>query len=102
AEYFFPGENPIGQQILRSPTDSNPPTIVGVAADVRFGGPATGPERELFMPEAQYPWGSNAIVVRGRGIPASLLPSVRAALRKVDPTIPLSNVAPMGDLLAEL
>ena len=32
AELWFPGQNPIGRRLLTSPTDSNPATIVGIAA----------------------------------------------------------------------
>src|ERR1039457_1702228 len=53
--FSFPGESPLGKTILTGFDGSGPMTIVGVAGDVRSGGPAEAPGPELYMPFQQHP-----------------------------------------------
>jgi putative ABC transport system permease protein len=42
-----------------------------------------------------------ALIVRTSGDPKMLVPAVMAALQRIDPTLPLYNVKPMTEVLAE-
>jgi putative ABC transport system permease protein len=99
AAEFFPGENAVGQQFLVSPVDSVPATVVGVVEDVRFAGPASEPQRELFQPFAQSPWSAAAVVVRTEGSPMASLNALRGVVRELDPKLPLIGAAPMAEHL---
>jgi putative ABC transport system permease protein len=76
--------------------------VVGVVSDVTQVSLALGGSDAVYVPEEQWqsPDGVMSLVVRARGDPAALLPAVRQALWSVDPTLPISRVATMQDLVA--
>jgi predicted permease len=75
--------------------------IVGVVRDVRFGGPESRPMPALYEPiRSQSLFGSVFFVVRAEGDPRALAPTVRAAVARIDPAIPLFNVRTFDDVRA--
>jgi predicted permease len=97
ARAIFPGEDPIGLRIRLNPRDPKTPwaTIVGIVKDVREWGldvPAR-PVAYYSLPQ-RAPMGAY-LVVRTRQSSSSLLASLQAELRAVDPNLPLYDVAPM-------
>ena len=82
-------------------------TIVGVVSDIRSGGPAQEARPEFFLPIAQVPpaawtWQRFAmtIVARARnGDAASITPAVRAAVRRIEPTVPVYAVLVVEEAL---
>ncbi|MBZ5494935.1 MAG: ADOP family duplicated permease [Acidobacteriia bacterium] len=94
---FFPGANPIGRQIdLAGPRE-----IVGVVADVRPQGLDSEPQPELYLPHRQFsrmlmlggPLSAMSIVMRSKGDPLALVPSVRARVAALDSQLPIFNVS---------
>ena len=97
AARYFPGEDPIGRQLVVSAgTRGLPRTIVGVFADIqqKVDAPAG---TELMIPLWQYaglfepPRSSRSLVVaiRTAGDPAAVVPAVQRAVAALDPTLPL-------------
>ena len=106
----FPGQNPIGKRIgcCEQGADGTPSykVVVGVAGDVRSRGPATPPNPEFYLPLTQAPdaawdWIGRTmyIVARTDGDPQALAPSLRAALARIDPDLPLFDVRQMDQRL---
>lgn len=98
----FGSENPIGRRLMASIGDTTRITVVGVTADVRFNGPQEENDPELYQPEEQQPWSSNAIVVRAPAgsDPMALVPRVRAATQAFDADIAVASITPMRELLS--
>jgi predicted permease len=107
ARQFFPDVDPLGQRIqLGTEPDPDLPAIeiVGVVGDMKQSF-QMGSKAEMFVPYGQHPepilvgmYLSTALVVGTtgtKGDPAAITPSVRAALRAVDPEQPLVNVRTM-------
>jgi len=92
ARKFFPDRDPIGQQLNDAQTDK-PKThykIVGIVPTVRHGELGNAPPLpQLYWPAAQYPDLQVTLLVRTEGEPTALLPSVRAAIRSIDPQLPV-------------
>jgi len=91
AARYFPGREPLGQQFslwgaLR--------TVVGVVADERTRGLAEPPPPAVYLPLGQAPGrdGNEAILLRVRGDPAAFAPALRAAIREVDPALPVFDM----------
>ena len=73
-------------------------TIVGVVGDVKYQGLA-GTADAVYDPVTQgWPLGLN-LFVRTSGPPGDAVAGVRAALRSVDPDVPLDDAAPMAQRL---
>ena len=92
ARRFWPEVDAIGQRFRLggSRTDFE---VVGVVADIRDLELEREPTAVLYIPYAQGGWAWNAIVVRAAGgDPMALVPTVRAAVREIDPDLPLANL----------
>ena len=106
AARLFPGQDPIGRRILCC--NEHPKTIVGVAADVRAGGPARPIESELYLPLAQIDdeaWGWTRrnlfVVARADRDASALAPDVRRAVTGVDRNIPVFSTMTMEERMAQ-
>jgi putative ABC transport system permease protein len=100
---YWPDRDPIGQRFkLGSVTSSNPwMTVVGIARNVRHFGLDTEARREIFRPYSQASWPAMAVVVKTAAEPAPMAASVRAALAKVAPDQPVSNIRTMEQVVAQ-
>ena len=95
---YFPGQNPLGQQITFW---NKTREIVGVVQDVRFMGLGEDVPPALYAPFLQTPLGFFNIVLKTRGKPESVIPAVRTAIWSVDPSIAIYNVSTMSDLASK-
>jgi putative ABC transport system permease protein len=99
AKRFWPGKDPIGQGVGPSGR-SKPPfyRVVGVVGDVYNNSPDEEPAIAVYYPTVEIPktsgWNPSdmTLVVRTTDKhPLALFPQVRAAIRQVDPSIPVSD-----------
>jgi putative ABC transport system permease protein len=108
ASAAWPGQDAIGKRIAcceGSPEDPVWKTVVGVVGDVRSGGPTRDAGPEFYLPLRQVPaeaWDwirrTMTIVARADGADGTALAaSLRAAVRTVDPELPLHDIATMEE-----
>jgi len=107
AREAFPGQDPIGKRIACCDSEAGAPrwkTVIGVVADVRAQDMSQPADPEFYLPLAQTPdlaWNwiqrSMTIAARGAGDPLRLVPGIRAAVRSVDPSLPLYQIGTMDD-----
>jgi len=83
---YFPGEDPIGKQILNNPTDP-PMEVIGVVDDIREGALDSDTWPALYLPFNQHPDNEFAIVVRTAQNERSILPALTRAIHQIDPGI---------------
>jgi putative ABC transport system permease protein len=113
ANRFFPGEDPIGKQVeiyeMRPPRKPVYQTIVGVIGDMKQAGVDKPSGTEIFIPTWQLttlddPPDANRtmwVAIRTDGDPAALGPAASRAIRELDPTLPISQLRPMNDVMWE-
>src|SRR6266511_1904016 len=95
ARQIFGDETPIGHRFIfgSTPTASAAEVeIVGVARDAKYTGLREAPPPTIYVPAAQMPEGVASYCVRAAGNPAALFPALRAAVRELDPTLPILNL----------
>lgn len=79
ATRFWPGEAPLGRKLeIELSGRMSVREIVGVVRDVRGESPDGAPRPELYIPHAQYPFGSMTFVARGADAPRLLREMKRA------------------------
>jgi putative ABC transport system permease protein len=104
ARRFWPGADPIGQQIrlgvrLAPGVRSGQKTIVGIVANVKWSGLDAVPPPEVYLPYAQHPVDALTMVVRTTGDPHALVPVARADLASLDRELPMSAVRTMDEVV---
>jgi putative ABC transport system permease protein len=105
ARELWPGEDPIGRRITHDLSivegQATSREIVGVVGDVRHFGLERPAEPQMFVPHAQMPWPSMAVVVRTSLDSQQVSAAVRQSVWSVDPSIPVPPLRPMEDALAD-
>ena len=99
----FPGQNPLGQHITvrLGAGDGEKAEIVGVVADVRHQALDTAVRPMVYLPNRQmaFPW--MGVVLRTSGSPAALTSLAVGQIRRLDPDLPVSQIATMDEVVSE-
>jgi predicted permease len=107
ARRYFPDQDPIGRRMKTGDAGPNSPweTIVGVVADVKYGGLDSASESTLYVPYFQAGWPALSremfLVVRADGDPTAIASGLRTAARGLDRDMPLADLRTMDELLAD-
>jgi predicted permease len=91
--------DPVGRRLTVPILDNQVFEIVGVAADVRQGGPRSPAPPQFYLPTAWYPPQAAYLAVRGRTDPRSLVSAIRAEVLAVDADQALADVRMMREML---
>ena len=112
ADRFFPGEDPIGAKIGDSRTRYGPlgaihlasdireSEIVGVVKNVKYDGLRAESVPALYFSGLQSSIRRRTIAVRSEGVSASLLPAIRRELNAMNPSLALTNIQTMNDVMS--
>jgi predicted permease len=116
AEHYWPNQNPIGKQ-MRIGTPKTPTlwmTVVGVVADAKQTRPDADAAEQFYQPVAQLekevgamaqPTDLNGnggyVVLRSTLPPEQMENALRAAVRSIDPQLPLTQVQTMEEVVAQ-
>jgi putative ABC transport system permease protein len=106
ARLYWPNVSALGRQLERNGRQYE---VVGVAGDVRGsdtqgargGGPDREPRAAVYFAASQLPQRTMTLLVRSAGEPAAAIASIRAAVGQLDPRLPLQQVRPLRDWLAD-
>jgi putative ABC transport system permease protein len=105
AHHSWPGQNAIGKRVkLGGPESADPwRTVVGVAADSRYRD-LTSVRASVYGPDLQPPspdglWVPTILVIRSNAAAGDLLPSIRAAIREIDPDVSVLSAASMTEMM---
>ncbi len=101
AQTYWPGQSAIGRRVRPGFTDPWR-TVVGVVADVKNAGSDRPTGTELYFPIEQGPGALRLgyLVVRAAGDPSALIRPIRAAVSEINPSVPLSQIRMLDDVIA--
>jgi predicted permease len=98
ADKYFPGENPVGKQMVYAPTSSQPPMeVVGVVEDIKEGALDTTTWPTMYVAFDQDPDDHFSLVVRTSKAEQALLPTLAATIHRIDPGISTFDQRTMSD-----
>jgi len=116
AMHYWPGQDPIGKRIHIGVKESDTPwmTVVGEIADIKQTSADTDTLNQMYTPASQFkvslgqfaPPGMlngtyGSVVVRGQLPPEQMEDLLRAAVRSIDPQLPLTHVDSMEHVVQE-
>jgi putative ABC transport system permease protein len=101
AKRYLPGQQPVGQRLHLGSNDKETQEIIGVVADVK-----NDDLEDLVDPTSYLPYSQNAnrtmnLVIRGTQDPTRLVAAVRSEVRALDPSLPVSNVKTVSQMIGE-
>jgi putative ABC transport system permease protein len=100
AARLWPGASALGRPLHVDPQSNGQPdtwvTVVGVARHVRQRSLVERLNEQVYFPLSQAFRNPVAYLVRTSGDPGDLAPAVRAAVRGVDPRLPVYEVQPLS------
>jgi predicted permease len=116
AEHFWPGQDPIGKQLRRGMPETPTPwlKVVGIVDDVKLGSPDGGTAEQFYQPVTQQVVSEGAfasvgeltatygyIVLHTDLPPEQMENSFRAAVRSIDPQLPLIEMQTMEHVISD-
>lgn len=102
AKLLFRDQDPIGQRVSlwKGQNPGLAAEVVGVVGDMRERGLTSDPTLAVYIPH--YGSGSTPLefVVHTRSYATKIVPELRSLLAEIDPTLPLSEVQSMNELVS--
>ncbi len=103
AKKLFPKEEALGQHIryMQPPADGSPAEmeIIGICASHRHDALEKHPHPRVFVPYAQAFEPTANLHIRTAVAGDGVVPTLRSALQRIDPLMPLLALNPMSDLI---
>jgi putative ABC transport system permease protein len=100
----WPGQDPTGHRVSFGGSEGPWLNIVGVAGNARTQRLSEPPGPQVYLPMMNQGGGSIAyftLALRGEASPETLTPGLKAALRDVDPDLPLAQVRTMPAIIEQ-
>ena len=96
AQKFFPNEDPIGQRVGGSPEESAQSEIIGIVRDSKYESVRAAAPPTIYMSIRP---GTRAltVMVRTAGEPAAMTETVRTAMQRVDPDVPMTGITTQSE-----
>jgi putative ABC transport system permease protein len=107
AERYWPGEDALGKRFLIGAPNNPRFTVVGILRDVRHNQVVEETRAEMYVPHAQFelmsgtPRRAMTLTIRTAGSPMALAGPLREQVRAIDPNIPVAEVRPLEDVVAQ-
>ena len=99
AETLWPGQDPLGKHF--NLLDNKQSEVVGVVGNVRHNGLGESVSLESYLAFPQNPWSYVGLAVRTHGDPGAVYGAVRSLVEQIDPELPVHDMRPMEQVVAE-
>jgi putative ABC transport system permease protein len=103
ARKYFPNEDPIGKRIMLGWTSNGVRRggeVVGIIGDFKQSTLDSDADPQLFLPYDQAPLGTLAVVIRSTADLGAVAAAARAAVRDVDPDLPIYRLQTLEELVS--
>jgi putative ABC transport system permease protein len=99
AEVVWPGQDPLGKHFAIFGNKQS--EVVGVVGNVLHNGLAEAPSAESYLAFSQNPWSYIGFAIRTEADPTSVYSGVRAIVLQLDAELPVHDMRPMEQVVAE-
>jgi predicted permease len=101
AERLWPGQNPLGKRFQVGGDQSPLNEVVGIAGDVRGVSLNKNPSATVYLPYWQRNFNQASLAVKTAMQPLAASSAIRAAIRAVDPELPVPAFRTMDEIVTE-
>ena len=100
ADRLWPGQSPIGRTaVLWKGQNNYPAEVIGVVGDMRERGLDVEPPLAVYMPATGNGVGQLQLILHTQIDPTRVVPALRAAVKAIDPMLPVSSVSTLDDAI---
>lgn len=101
AKQIWPGEDPVGKRLKQGWFDTKTEwrEVIGVVGDVKFNGLTTETPMQIYLPLAQQPIRSVAVLARTSAEPTSVVAAIENLVRGMDKDLPVYSIRTMDQVL---
>ncbi len=103
ARRFFPGEDPIGRRLQLGTEETRFRDIVGVVGDAQLTSLVARVDPALYVPMTQNTWPqalrTSNFAIKTSVEPRSLLAAIRKEVQSIDPSLPVTQVQTMEEVV---
>ena len=100
AELMFPSEDALGREVqLWVGQDDITAEVIGVVGNMRERGLDVDPTLTVYIPYYGIAWSPINFVVHTAIEPTAVVPALRSVLADLDPTVPISNVTTLDEIV---
>jgi predicted permease len=96
---YWDGQNPVGAYGRFGTAKGDRFQVLGVVGDVKNDGLGNPSVPEIYIPSSILNMETVNFVLRSFRPPSSLISDVRGVVRNIDPELPVTNIAPMRDVV---
>ena len=99
AEVIWPGQDPLGKHL--NILSEKQFEVVGIVGNVLHNGLSEPAQAESYLAFSQNPWAYVGLAIRSRGDHATLFSAVRGIVAELDRELPVHDMRPMEQVVAE-
>ncbi|HMD35334.1 MAG TPA: ABC transporter permease [Vicinamibacterales bacterium] len=99
AARLWPGQDALGKRFSRGLPGEDGFEVVGVVADAKITSLERTPPLIVYLPYWWRARSTTSLLVKTAGDPALVMPSLRRAVREIDPDIAIGNARPLDALV---
>jgi putative ABC transport system permease protein len=99
AARLWPGQDALGKRFSRGLPGEDGFEVVGVVADAKITSLERTPPLMVYLPYWWRARSTTSLLVKTAGDPTSVMPSLRRAVREIDPDIAIGNARPLDALV---
>jgi predicted permease len=99
ARQLWPGQDPIGKNMIVPRTEGRVWQVVGVARDSKYLAVFENPLSQLYFPMEQSPMFMRVLHVRSTGSPDALRALVQREVQALDPEVPVADVKTLTEVI---
>jgi len=97
ARKYFGGDSPVGKRFGNLIENRTQTEIVGVVRDIKYNSLREPAPATMYLPIGQRNWPGMSVEVRTASDPASFVTAVRDVIRRIDPSLPLTNMTTQAE-----
>ena len=101
AERVWPGQNALGKRLHVGGDDSPLVEVIGVTGDVRAVSLNKNPSATVYLPYWQRNFNRASLAIKTAIAPLAASSEIRAAIRAIDPELPVPAFRTMDEIVAE-
>ena len=101
AAQLWPGQNPLGREMIIGDKSDHPIQVLGVVNDVRGANLETQPIMTIYLPYWQNSRNGMTLVVKTQASESSAVHEIRSAISQVDAELPVEHFQTMAQLVSE-